>query len=338
MKYPGIAISFVIPTYNRRELLERSLPLLLGQRTDGLFRYEVIFVSNGSPDSTAEFLSPIAAAHPERLRFFEIQPTGGPSGPRNTGIRQARGEVVLIIDDDVVPHEDMALAHWRFHREHPEPHHAALGEVYVPEELLDDPMSLFHTFPYDEVRARDRLHYVHFWTCNLSVKRSFMLEHGMFDEYMLYFEDILTGFRLHRAGMHLHFLPEARGRHLHKLAPSGVASKGRFTGRWLYDFVERLPTPEVKHRFGIFSRDVPVSWLAKKIANRIAFRSIDNRVTHALLRALGAEDGSRSRVSDLYYYLIFRRNMLAGYYERRGERRRERTAAADQARLLLETK
>lgn len=331
-----VDLSLVIPTYNRRELLQHSVPLLLNQRTDDLFTYEVIFVSNGSPDTTMEFLRPLAEAHPERLRCYEIAPTGGPSGPRNFGIRQARGRVVVILDDDVVPESDFAMAHWRFHRRHPEQHHAALGEAFVPKELLGDPMSLFHTFPYDEVRPLKKLSYVHFWTCNVSVKRDFMLRHGMFDEYMLYFEDILVGYRLERAGMHLHFLPEARGRHLHKLAAEGVAPKGKFTGRWLYDFVEHLPAPEVKHRFGILTRDVPVLWLAKKLLNRLAFRMVDQALTAAVLRALGAENGRRSKASDLYYYLIFRRNMLAGYYERKRERESELIAAAIETRALLE--
>ncbi len=42
-------ISVVIPTFNRRTLLERTVPQLARQRVDGL-RYEVVFVINGSTD------------------------------------------------------------------------------------------------------------------------------------------------------------------------------------------------------------------------------------------------------------------------------------------------
>jgi glycosyltransferase involved in cell wall biosynthesis len=335
---PFVAISLIVPTYNRCELLRASVPALLHQRTDGLFEYEVIFVSNGSTDSTAQFLGALAELNTDRLRFFEIQATGGPSGPRNRGLCEARGEVAVILDDDVVPHEDFALQHWLFHQKHPEQYHAALGEVYVPDELLHDPMSLFHSFPYGEVRSLHQLNFVHFWTCNVSIKRKFMLDHGMFDEYMLYFEDILVGYRLSRAGMRLQFLPEARGQHLHKLQPAQVAQKGKFTGRWLFDFVERLPVLEVKRRFGIFDPEVPVLWLLRKAINRVMFRLLDNSLTHAVLRATGSERGGRSRCSDFHYYLIFRRNMLAGYYERRAERRAVNAEEVEQYRSILESK
>jgi hypothetical protein len=41
----------------------------------------------------------------------------------------------------------------------------------------------------------------------------------------------------------------------------------------------------------------------------------------AVLRLLGAESGRRTRVSDFYYFLIFRGNMLAGYAAARREAR-----------------
>jgi GT2 family glycosyltransferase len=274
-------------------------------------------------------LKDAVARHPETFRYHYIAPTGGPSAPRNVGIRHAKGDVVLIIDDDVLPDPDLLAAHAAFHRAHPAPQHAALGEVYVPERLLADPMSLFHLFPYDQVRHLERLSFLHFWTCNVSVKRAFMLEHGMFDETFLYYEDVLCAHRLAAAGMHLHFLPAARGQHLHQLKPSGVPAKGRFTGRWLYAFLRRLPERAVKVRYGILSPDIGYLLFLKRLVHRAAFRAVDNPLTHAALRALGATNGRRSRASDLYYYLMFRRHMLAGYAEAKREARTGRLPTQD---------
>src|SRR3990167_1970243 len=174
-------ISVVIQTFNRSSLLARTIPALANQQTRTGIAYEVIFVSNGSSDNNHSHLKEAVACYPDRCRYFYIDPTGGPSAPRNVGIRAATGDVVIILDDDVLPDPDLVLRHAEFHLAHPEPHHAALGEVYVPPDLLDEPMSLFHSFPYDEVRNLDRLSYLHFWTCNVSVKRQFMPEAGMFD-------------------------------------------------------------------------------------------------------------------------------------------------------------
>jgi GT2 family glycosyltransferase len=174
------------------------------------------------------------------------------------------------------------------------------------------------------VRALPRLTYLHFWTCNVSVKRAFMREHGMFDESFLYYEDVLCGHRLERAGMELRFVPEARGQHLHQLKPAGVASKGRFTGLWLQAFLERVPDPAAKVRFGVIARDLPRRVLAKRLWNRAAFRLVDNPATRGVLRLLGATNGRRSRASDAYYYLAFRRAMLAGYAEAKARARAAR--------------
>ena len=323
-------ISVVIPTFNRASLLRRTVPALLGQKTEG-FAYEVIFVSNGSTDETETVLTEAAAANPSKLRYHRIEPTGGPSAPRNFGIRAARGEFVVILDDDVLPDPDLVLKHFGFHRRFPEMHHAATGEAYVPPEMLDDPMSFFHTFPYDEVRNLDRLTFLHFWTCNVTFKRQFMLDHGMFDESFLYYEDVLVAHKLEKAGMHLHFNPAARGQHLHQLRPSGVASKGFFTGLWLYAFEQRIPEREVRQRFGILAPTLGPLPFAKRLVRQSVRRLVDNRLTYALLEMAGATNGRRSRASDIYYEMTFRSNMLRGYAQARREARRRKQPQIDLA-------
>ena len=323
-------VSVVIPTFNRASLLGRTIPALVNQQTRD-FTYEVIFASNGSSDNSDALLKDAAARYPDKIRYFYIAPTGGPAAPRNVGIRAATGEVVIILDDDVLPDADLVLRHAEFHMQYPEAHHAAIGEAYVHPHMLEDPLSVFHAFPYDEVRKLDRLSYLHFWTCNVSVKRQFMLEAGMFDESFLGYEDMLCGHRLASHGMHLHFLPAARGQHLHLLKAAGVPAKGIWYGRGLYALVERIPERAVKERFGILSTDLGAVTLSKRLLNRLAFRIIDNPVTLACLKLLGATGPKRSRFSDFYYFLIFRRNLLAGYYRAKREARGSRGTSAKQA-------
>lgn len=318
-------LTFVIPTFNRARLLRKTLPALLSQLVEPWFDYEVIFVSNGSSDETDELLRAAEAENPGRLRYFHILPTGGPSAPRNRGIHEARGQVVIIQDDDVLPDWTMVLEHARFHRQYPEQQHAALGEVYVPAQLLHDPMTLFHSFPYDEVRGIEKLSYLHFWTCNVSLKRDFMLQNGMFDEAFLFYEDVICAHRLQANGLHLHFLPTARGAHLHELKAADVAAKGLFYGKWLSKFFDAYPQPEVMQRFEIVSRRCGNRLYASSLLRRIRFRVLDNPLTALLLRLGGANKGSRSRLSDLYYSYILRRNIFAGYQLQQHQSRRSST-------------
>jgi len=314
-------VSIVIPTFNRSLLLPLTIPALAKQRTAPDLDYEVIFVSNGSTDRSGEILQDAVSQYPDKFRYFYGPPTGGPSAPRNIGIRAATGEVIILLDDDVLPDADLLLRHAEFHQRHAEPHHAALGEVYIPPHLLGDPMSLFHSFPYDQVRTLERLSYLHFWTCNVSVKRHFMLAAGMFDEQFLYYEDMICAHRLASQGMHLHFLPAARGQHLHQLKPAAVPAKGQMIGRWLHPFVERIPERAVKERFGILSLDIGIPLLTKRLLKRMAFRLVDNPATLAFLKLLGATGNQRSRITDYYYFLVFRRNLLSGYYHAKREAR-----------------
>lgn len=310
-------VSVVIPTFNRSALLRLTVPALATQQLVAGVTYEVIFVSNGSTDDTESVLRDAERQYPGLIRYYRIEPTGGPSAPRNFGIRVATGDILVILDDDVLPEPDLVLRYAEFHNAYPDLREAAIGEAYVPQHLLRDPMSFFHVFPYDAIRHGGALTYLHFWTCNVSLKRKFMLECGMFDETFLYYEDVICGHKLQQNGMQLHFWPSARGQHLHQLKASGVPAKGFFTGLWLHPFSQLIPDPVAKRRFGVLSPDVGWGLFVIRCLRRAAFRVLDNSATFAVLEALGAKGNERSRVSDFYYYLIFRRNVVKGYREAR---------------------
>lgn len=309
-------VSVVIPTYNRCGLLRRTLPALARQRTEDGLDYEVLFVDDGSTDGTRELLEQAVAEHPGRFRYLPAAHSGSPASPRNRGIREARGRVILLIDDDVIPDDDLVLQHARFHRRSPGSERAALGELYLSPRTRRDPMSLFHSFPYHEIRRRQpALGYLFFWTCNLSLKRSFMVEHGMFDEDAALHpvEDMECGYRLWRRGLHLEFLPEARGEHVHQMRPEAVARKGTRTGEAQFALTLKVPDAGVKERFGVLDGTLPWWLLGWRALRRGAFWLADNPLARALMRRLGAEGPVRTRVTDAYWYLLFRRHMVAGY-------------------------
>lgn len=312
-------VSVVIPTYNREKLLVKTLPKLAAQEA-GDFSYEVVFVINGSTDGSEAVLKDAAERWPGRIRYFYIKGSGSPAAPRNVGIRAATGNVVIIIDDDVLPDPGLVFHHASFHKLNPEPHFAAVGELKVPEDVLDDPVSFFHEFiNYDTLRGKEKLEFLDFWTCNVSVKRQFMLDYGMFDESLLYFEDGLCGYRLASHGMQLHFVPNASGLHLHQMKLADVPAKGRIIGRSLYEFEKRVPERQVRERYGILSSDLPAKAYVKRVFNRVVLYSLSNPVFMAALKAITAASQKRNRVTDLYYYLVLRRNTLAAYAEARRE-------------------
>jgi glycosyltransferase involved in cell wall biosynthesis len=310
-----IDVSIVIPTYNRSSLLPRTLPALARQQTAGSLRYEVLFVDDGSTDGSRALIERAGAEHPGTFRYLALEHSGSPARPRNHGIREASGRVILLVDDDVIPDADLVLRHWAFHRDNPGAEQAALGELFLSPGTYRDPMSLFHSFPYDEVRRQKDLGYLFFWTCNVSLKRETMLAHGMFDEdpALHPVEDMECGYRLFGNGLRLTFLPEARGEHVHYMQPEWVARKGTRTGQAQFALTLKVPDLGIKRRFGILDGSLPLPLLAWRTLRRGAFRVVDNPLTLGVLRRLGAVRDERSRITDAYYYLVFRRSMLDGY-------------------------
>lgn len=93
-----IKVSVVIPTFNRRRVLERTLPSLLAQDFPPE-NYEVIVVVDGSTDGTAQMLRDCKPMCSFRVLDSEHR---GPGAARNVGIRAAVGELVLFLDDDFI--------------------------------------------------------------------------------------------------------------------------------------------------------------------------------------------------------------------------------------------
>lgn len=89
---PSLDIAVVIPTYNRRDLLEQTLRTVFDQ---SLPPAEVIVVDDGSDDGTAELLADMPVS-------VVSNPGGGwgPSRGRNEGLERAKSRLVAFLDSD----------------------------------------------------------------------------------------------------------------------------------------------------------------------------------------------------------------------------------------------
>jgi glycosyltransferase involved in cell wall biosynthesis len=101
--------SVVVPTLNRRSMLVGCLQSL-DEQTMSHRDYEIIVANNGSLDGTREWLDSWSAVRPDR-RIVVDEPRAGVSRARNKGIRAARGEYVLFLDDDALAPRGWVAAH-----------------------------------------------------------------------------------------------------------------------------------------------------------------------------------------------------------------------------------
>jgi undecaprenyl-phosphate 4-deoxy-4-formamido-L-arabinose transferase len=97
---PSPTLSIVIPVYNSEHTLEdlarRLADVLPGLAPD----FEVILVNDGSPDASWETITRLAAAHPW-LRGVNLMRNYGQHNALLCGIRLARHEVIITMDDDL---------------------------------------------------------------------------------------------------------------------------------------------------------------------------------------------------------------------------------------------
>src|SRR6266566_3858385 len=92
-------VSVVVRSYNRLGVLAELLAVLLAQDHDS---YEIVVVEQSTVRPPDEVARVDALARDPRVRMFRCEPLGGP-GARNAGVRAARGNLLVFIDDDDLP-------------------------------------------------------------------------------------------------------------------------------------------------------------------------------------------------------------------------------------------
>ena len=91
--YPNL-ISVVIPTYNRRHLLQKAIDSVLTQTYP---HFELIVVDDCSTDGTEHFVKSLSD---KRISYTKHKQNKHASASRNTGIKLSKGEFIAFLDDD----------------------------------------------------------------------------------------------------------------------------------------------------------------------------------------------------------------------------------------------
>ncbi|CAN5913639.1 hypothetical protein BH11GEM2_BH11GEM2_20650 [soil metagenome] len=103
-----VRATVVICTRNRAATLARALESLCGLRVPDATSWEGLVVDNASTDATSHVVARSVDRLPVRMAL-ESQP--GLSHARNRAVAEARGDYILWIDDDAVPHADWLAAY-----------------------------------------------------------------------------------------------------------------------------------------------------------------------------------------------------------------------------------
>jgi GT2 family glycosyltransferase len=206
-------VSVVVATYNRNVLLVELLRGL-AQQTLAPHRFEVIVVDDGSLTPVRPGLEKLDL--PYELIIVEQQNQGA-AAARHNGILRARGEIVVIVDDDMRVVPDFLTQHVEAHER---------GNTLVLGHILDEEQNITQKPLFERMHAallykqwdafrsgRERARGVHVCTGNVSFRCRDYLAVGGFDRDLARSEDRELGVRLERAGARLAFADAARTIH-----------------------------------------------------------------------------------------------------------------------------
>ena len=113
------SVAVIVPTYNRAASLRRLLQSFDALEVPDGARVEMLIVDNDSTDGTAALL---ARAEGRSMKFlFKVlhEAQRGKASALNAGLKVAAGEILVVVDDDVVVHPQWLVKHLECHEAMP---------------------------------------------------------------------------------------------------------------------------------------------------------------------------------------------------------------------------
>lgn len=96
-----VQLSVLLPAFNEEQAIERVLAEIVEALADEPLRYEIVVVDDASTDRTAERAERFAAECWQcSVRVLRCPENRGAGAARKVGVRQARGEIVVMLDAD----------------------------------------------------------------------------------------------------------------------------------------------------------------------------------------------------------------------------------------------
>ncbi len=206
------SLSVIIPTYNRRDSLLRTLKALSNQ-TLPQSDFEAVIVSDGSTDGTKEAIETLKTDY--KLNFTE-QKNQGPSVARNLGARLANSPLLVYVDDDIEPCDEFLKEHLK--EQQGQQRLVVIGPQTGPmAESMTNWVAWEHLMlqkQYDNFKSGVwEAGPNNLYSGNFSVLREHLLGVGGFNEVFTRQEDVELGFRLAERGLSFRFNANADGIH-----------------------------------------------------------------------------------------------------------------------------
>jgi GT2 family glycosyltransferase len=237
-----IEASVIIGTYNQKDILQRTLGTLFAQ-TYPSDRYEIVLVDSLSNDGTAEMISGLRP--PCKLNYIR-QENKGKVNARNRAIREAQGEFIIFTDADIPVEKNWIEEHLQAQKKYFNTAFAGQTIRLRREDLTDTELPT-------KFKPFQKIPWSYFLTGNLSIRKEYIMKAGLFEESFKEYgwEDIELGYRLHKMGIQLRFLPSALNHHLHPVSKKDFLTIMYKMGKSAAVFYKKHPNLQIKLYLGM---------------------------------------------------------------------------------------
>ena len=184
----GPYISIIIPLYNAEKTLEKCLTAIFNSRYQN---FEVLVVDDGSKDNS------IKIAESFSCKILKLIHNQGPSVARNWGAKNAKGDVLLFIDSDIVIKRDTLDLFVDSLKSYP-----AVFGIYTQKPGTDELLTLYQNFyAHKSMKQTRDLTSVLYSYC-VAIEKKVFDEVGGFDQSWVRatFEDVEFGLRVTENG------------------------------------------------------------------------------------------------------------------------------------------
>lgn len=235
-------VSVIIPTRNRAHVLRFCLKKLLDQTRPP---DEIIVVDDASEDGTQKLIAKCKMQN-TKLRYIRFDKRIGHWCARNVAIREAKGELIVFVDSDVLVAKNFIKDHLSFHGK---------NERIVVQGLV---RHIRNPGSFGNLTLRiDGICLTGLVIQNCSLKKKWILDVGLFDEHKLMgYMDVEFAMRLRKIGIKtLYAMRKCIAYHV----------DGYPTRIWLMNILRKFEERgRTSHRF----IEMAESWTGEKMSNR----------------------------------------------------------------------
>ncbi len=287
----GIQLSVVCNTFNAVNRIEAFISAYLQQKTT--FNWELIIVDDGSTDDTLKKCTKFQSD--KRLKIISGEHVG-PSEAKNQGINAAKGEVIVLVGDDILPVGNFLQTHWLSHTmDYPELTAIIVGHTEWAPYLRNDLLHEFMTksdglqFAYEHIRNHNLIDYRFVYTSNVSFKKALIRKTKQYFNVTFQkvgYEDTEWAYRLQRSGATIRYNRKIEALHYHKYSlkkliqrQKNIGSNSWLTSSLCPELEEYLGTRTIIDLYRLYNLDEKQDyhWIELEISRMEALLKVNLR-------------------------------------------------------------